>query len=165
MTQSDLTRLKNQAVFLKDYRGRPLLSNPAILMNTKASIVNLIDDMIEAFRSKGERIEILCLFEAGGHTSNSQHYKGQACDFHFVNSKLSYFERLLLVENVLQQMGAAHAVGLGYYPRSRSESFHVDTRGEQARWCGVFYYYGNGMYSVDYDTYSYHDGLKLIGEK
>lgn len=163
MTNADLAGLKNQAVFLKDYRGRPLLSNPTILMNTKASIVNLVDDMIEAYKSKGERIEILCLWESGGHTSNSQHYKGQACDFHFVNSKLSYFERLLFVENVLQQMGAAHAAGLGYYPNSRSESFHVDTRGEKARWCGVFHYRPDGGYTVDYDAYSYRDGLKLIG--
>jgi hypothetical protein len=133
MTKEEFAKLKNPSIFDRDYRGRPLLLNPEILANTKASIVNLIDDIAEALKPCNMTLSIHCLWESGGHVENSRHYQGIACDFHIVSQHTFYIE-ISTLENILGMMKVEHAVGLGLYPEWNNQGFHLDTRGVKARW-------------------------------
>lgn len=141
MTQDEFSKLKNPNEFRLDYRGRKLLTNQNILAHTKASIVNLMDDVIEALKAYHCTVVIHCLYDApvdgSPHVQNSQHFKGLACDFHVVSGG-AYFREIEIVEEVLKLMHVEHAVGLGLYPQWNHtyarEGFHLDTRGYEARW-------------------------------
>lgn len=152
MTKEEFAKLKNPAIFERDYRDRPLLLNPGILQNTKASIVNLMDDIAEALKPVNMSLSIHCLWESGGHVADSRHYQGIACDFHIV-SNLGYFREIETLESVLKMMKVEHAVGLGLYPEWNHRGFHLDLRGTIARW---------GMVGWEYTAY---DLARRIAEK
>lgn len=159
MTYDEYQILKNRAVFAQDYRGRPLLTDPDVRKNTKASIVNLMDDIVERLKPCGAGVVIHCLYEPDGHTANSQHYKGLACDFHLTGNG-TYIEQIRAVEKILREAGISHAVGFGIYPKSRTSFLHLDLRGEMARWAGVFRYRDDGGYSVEY--IGYDEGILIV---
>jgi hypothetical protein len=133
MTKEEFAKLKNPSIFDRDYRGRPLLLNPEILKYTKASIVNLIDDIAEALKPCNATLSIHCLWESEGHVEKSRHYQGIACDFHII-SELPYFREVETLESILEMMKVSHAVGLGLYPQWNNQGFHLDTRGKRGRW-------------------------------
>ncbi len=68
-----------------------------------------------------------------GHTSNSQHYHGNAVDFHIV-TVIPYDIQVGYVLNILKELQVFDKVGFGIYPDWRSPGFHIDCRGELARW-------------------------------
>jgi len=78
---------------------------------------------------------IHCAYETSGHSVNSQHYTGNAADFHFENiSAIKAFELIL---KVLKDYQMDEFVGLGVYPDWYKPGFHLDVRGYKARWSQV----------------------------
>ncbi len=75
-----------------------------------------------------------------GHSSNSQHYLGNAVDFHFKTNR-PYAEQIQILESILRLLQVYDFVGLGIYPDWGKKGFHLDVRGEKARWGRV-----NGEY-------------------
>ncbi len=137
MTNEEFGYLKNPDVFMRDYLGRPLLTDPDILAKTKASIVHLMDDVVEALKPCNATVVIHCLWEPktdnSPHVANSRHFEGIACDFHIAGNA-GYFGEIRTLETVLDTMKVSHAVGLGLYPEWNNKGFHLDTRGVKARW-------------------------------
>jgi uncharacterized protein YcbK (DUF882 family) len=78
---------------------------------------------------------IHCAYESSGHCDNSQHYKGNAADFHFENIPLKQAYEVMLT--VLKEHQAENFVGLGIYPDWIKSGFHLDVRGEKARWSRI----------------------------
>ncbi len=72
-------------------------------------------------------------FATDGHSAKSQHYEGNAVDFHFV-TKLRYDEQVDLMLAVLKDLQVNGRVGFGIYPDWNSPGFHIDCRGSYARW-------------------------------
>ncbi len=74
-------------------------------------------------------------FATEGHSSDppSQHYEGNAVDFHF-KTVLPYPVQITFMLDVLEELQVANRVGFGIYPDWNSPGFHVDCRGKLARW-------------------------------
>lgn len=72
-------------------------------------------------------------YATSGHSENSQHYKGNAVDFHIITI-IDYIIQIELIENILIDLQVENFVGLGIYPTWNSEGFHIDIRGTRARW-------------------------------
>lgn len=79
---------------------------------------------------------IHCAYETSGHSQNSQHYRGNAADFHFEN--ISVLEAYGIILRVLKDYQLENFVGLGVYPDWINQGFHLDVRGDKARWSQVF---------------------------
>ena len=67
-----------------------------------------------------------------GHAPSSQHYVGNAVDFHI--SGIPFYEAVLVVEEALHFYQVEEHVGLGIYPDWNTPGFHLDVRGTKARW-------------------------------
>lgn len=72
-----------------------------------------------------------------GHSDASQHYKGNAVDFHIEG--LDYAVAVGLIVEALENITicgipASDLVGLGIYPHWNDKGFHLDVRGYHARW-------------------------------
>ena len=76
---------------------------------------------------------IHCGFETDGHTPNSQHYNGNAEDFH-IKTSLSFLEQYHALLEIFSDLQIAQEVGFGIYPDWNSPGFHLDVRGKFARW-------------------------------
>jgi hypothetical protein len=79
-------------------------------------------------------IEIHCAADTSGHSEKSQHYK-RPCgvsDFHI--NGISFSRAIELIEGILKELDVFDYVGLGIYPDWNNPGFHLDTRGEKARW-------------------------------
>ncbi len=92
---------------------------------------------------------IHCAYETSGHSLNSQHYKGNAADFHFEN--ITALEAYEIMIKVLKEFQTEDFVGLGVYPDWFKPGFHLDVRGYKARWSQVI-----GKYT------SIDEGLKKL---
>lgn len=79
------------------------------------------------------RVYIHAGFARDGHSKNSQHYKGNAVDFHFVTS-MSYPLQIQFMLDSLKELQVHNKVGFGIYPDWNSPGFHIDDRGDMARW-------------------------------
>ena len=84
------------------------------------------------------RQEIHCQFVVhfgtqGNHTDESQHYLGNADDGHFITD-MPFYDQIIRVEEVLADLQVADRVGLGIYPAWSNPGFHIDVRGNCARW-------------------------------
>ena len=77
-------------------------------------------------------IVIHCGYELTGHSENSQHYIGNAADFHIVG--LSFFTAYVLIVETLKDLQVSDKIGLGANPDWNSPGFHLDVRGKKARW-------------------------------
>ena len=87
---------------------------------------------------------IHCAYETSGHSPNSQHYQGNAVDFHFKN--ISTKKAYEIICEVLKKNQTENFVGLGIYPDWHNPGFHLDTRGHKARWSRI-----DGVYkSIEY---------------
>jgi len=76
---------------------------------------------------------IHCAYEPGGHSQNSQHYLGNAVDFHIEDGE-PFALQICVMTHFLKGMNAADHVGLGIYPEWNNAGFHLDVRGTKARW-------------------------------
>lgn len=146
MTARDIRTLRNPEIFREDYKGG-MLFTPAVLMNTQYDIVKLIDDFQSYIGDRG-RVVIHCLWESGGHVNTSQHYKGRACDFHV--SGMGFVDALAELEAYLENKSLSAKVGLGIYPSWKHKGFHIDTRGEHARWGQIDGIYVDFCKALDY---------------
>ena len=81
----------------------------------------------------GWAIVIHNAYELSGHTDNSQHYKGNAADWHFV-TPVTYKEQVDKVLSILNKWRLDDKVGIGIYPNWNNPGFHTDVRCEKARW-------------------------------
>jgi uncharacterized protein YcbK (DUF882 family) len=106
--------------------GDPDKMNGALLL--------LLDKVREHFDCP---VVIHCGYEESGHASNSQHYLGNAVDFHFITS-MSIAEQYYALEEFLAAFQVSEHVGVGVYPQWNSPGFHLDVRGTKARW-GAWY--------------------------
>ncbi len=68
-----------------------------------------------------------------GHAPKSQHYRGNAMDFH-IKTSLPFWKQVLIITDILTELQIADRVGLGIYPDWNSPGFHLDVRGSKARW-------------------------------
>jgi len=78
---------------------------------------------------------IHCAYKTEGHSENSQHYKGNAVDFHFEN--ISAKDVYYIIKNVLESYQLDDFVGFGVYPEWYKQGFHLDVRGYRARWTRI----------------------------
>ena len=74
-----------------------------------------------------------CGYEADGHVSGSQHYKGNAVDFH-IKTKLSFPDQIEAITIILHELQVSNLCGIGIYPDWNSPGFHLDARGVPAQW-------------------------------
>lgn len=113
-------------------------------------LLDIITDRIKQYSwEKYKRISpciIHCAYETTGHSANSQHYKGNAADFHFENVNLPEAYNIILA--VLKEYQVEEFTGLGVYPDWHTPGFHLDLRGEKARWSRI-----NGVYRRIEDTF------------
>ena len=91
-------------------------------------------------------------YAENGHTKNSQHYIGNAVDFHVQG--IQFGEAIRLVHKTLKGLQIENKVGLGIYPQWVNPGFHLDVRGYKARWS-----------KIDGNYVSFDAGLLKIVEK
>lgn len=104
-------------------------------------LLKLMDEIRERL---GASIVIHCAYEDGGHSNKSQHYLGNAVDFHVVG--MPFPEAIYWIEKILDDLHASDWVGLGIYPDWNTPGFHLDVRGVKARW---------GRYRGEYLAYDF----------
>ena len=103
--------------------GDPGKMNPMILF---------LMDKIRGSLPHGCRIKVHCGFASDGHSKNSQHYKGNAVDFHVVG--LPFLDAETLIITYLHRKRLIDKVGFGIYPDWNNPGFHLDCRGSRASW-------------------------------
>lgn len=136
------TKEFNQLVNIKknlDYKKRTLWT-AQVMQFTQFSIAKFIDDLTSLLAGK-YNVVIHCFWEPGGHVSNSQHYKGLACDFHLESIEKecsSYKDKIDTITMILKELDLEDKVGFGIYPNSNSKFFHIDFRGRRGRWGGLY---------------------------
>ncbi len=71
-------------------------------------------------------------YNTSGHSETSQHYKGNATDFHVVG--MTFVEAIDRIQEILEKYNVQNHVGLGIYTDWNTPGFHLDVRGVKARW-------------------------------
>ena len=95
--------------------------------------------LMSAVRAEFRRLDPTCriIIHAGyatsGHSDGSQHYQGNAADFH-IETSIPYHVQIDRMLNILMRLQVADRVGLGIYPDWNNPGFHLDVRGRRARW-------------------------------
>jgi len=80
-------------------------------------------------------IVIHCGYETSGHSEYSEHYDGNAVDFHVVGAELKSVAIRIL--DILQELQVDNRVGFGVYLDWNNKGFHLDLRGRKARWARI----------------------------
>ena len=80
----------------------------------------------------GHPIHINCGYEEDGHSAKSQHYLGNAVDFHVKG--MDFLKAGGMILDCLETNGVADLTGFGVYPFWNTAGFHLDCRGQKARW-------------------------------
>lgn len=106
--------------------GNPNKINPLLLI--------ILDELRQRI---GKKFIIHCAYEQDGHSENSQHYKGNAVDFHIANCQFSIacglmFEALHSIK--IGEKYLSDVCGIGIYPDWNNKGFHLDVRGYPASW-------------------------------
>jgi len=96
----------------------------------------------------GCRIKIHCGFGGNGHSKKSQHYLGNAADFHVIG--IPFLESESLIMTYLHVKGLIEKVGVGIYPDWHSPGFHLDVRGDRASWGRVGKEYVSYQEALEY---------------
>jgi len=78
-------------------------------------------------------IIILNAYSVDGHSDKSQHYTGNAIDFRI--SGMPFFDAYRKTIEILKGLQILDRVGFGVYPDTKF--FHLDLRGEKARWSRI----------------------------
>jgi hypothetical protein len=123
-------------------------------------LIMLMEKVMMAFRYRHDanaECIIHCGYEQSGHSACSQHYRGNATDFH-INTKLPYFEQIPAMIGIITDLGASNHVGLGIYPDWNNPGFHLDVRGKIARWGFI------GNEQVSLDAAARHARHKEVGD-
>ena len=127
---------------LSENWGNPNKINGLLLL----LLDKIADNVRKYVRQKDKKVApciIHCAYDTSGHVKNSQHYKGNAVDFHFEN--ISTKEAYTIILKTLNDYQATAFVGFGVYPDWYNKGFHLDLRGYKARWSRI-----NGIYiSID----------------
>lgn len=142
MVEQDFDKLRNFNIDTKDYKGNRLFTSE-VLENTKFELVKILDEL-QTVILYTHKLSIHCLWEKGGHVSNSTHYRGIAADFHIEpkpKNMREYMLHVALVQRFIEQRGIDDKCGFGVYPDWNNKGFHLDLRGKKARWG----YIGNQM--------------------
>ena len=130
MIKEDFEKLVYFTYDEKDLYGNYIFHDPEILKHTSLKLMLILDKIREKF---GYPIIIHCTYETSGHTKHSWHYKGKACDFHFL-CDFPYKDQVDILLNILKVLKLENKVGLGLYPDWEHKGFHLDVRGSKARW-------------------------------
>jgi len=80
----------------------------------------------------GKSFVIHNAYEKGGHSEKSQHYIGNAVDFHIEG--ISFLNAIEEIEEAIRFYQVEDHIGLGIYPDWYNPGFHLDVRGTKARW-------------------------------
>ena len=110
--------------------------------------------LLDALREEiGHPFVVHCAYETGGHSPNSQHYLGNAVDFHIEG--LSFPEAIERMEEALERLQVADRVGFGIYPDWNNPGFHLDVRnvGRKVRWGRIGEQYVSYQEALEY-TYA-----------
>lgn len=91
--------------------------------NVSLDLVYLLDRIRRLAKTA---IVVHCAWAKTGHSANSWHYKGLACDFHFTG--LTYLSQYCLMRE-FRDIG-----GLGFYPEWNHPGWHVDLRPGFLQW-------------------------------
>jgi len=102
--------------------------------------------LIDGIRHTYDRpFKIHCGYDESGHTTNSQHYLGNAIDFHIEGGEY-YPTQIDKILKILDWYQVSDKVGLGIYPDWAHQGFHLDVRGTKARWGRI----GKDYFSFDF---------------
>jgi hypothetical protein len=144
MTKQEFESIKS---FNKDTKG---LNNKTLFDDISISkidykLMQLIDNINIEFKKKyGIELKIHTLYDTGGHSKNSYHYKGLACDFSFTPNRQYYFTtQIKYLVDYLTKNNIYDKIGLGIYYEWRNRGFHLDIRGKQLSWyqeLGLYFY-------------------------
>ena len=114
--------------------GNPLKVNGSLLL-----LLDKIADNVRKYAWQKYKVItpciIHCAYARSGHCTNSQHYKGNAVDFHFMG--ISAKEAYEVILQTLKNYQMINFVGLGVYPDWFHKGFHLDVRGYKARWSRI----------------------------
>ena len=72
-------------------------------------------------------------YATSGHCAHSQHYIGNAVDFH-IDSVYSFKTQIDKMLNIFDILQVSDRVGFGIYPNWNNPGFHLDLEGKKARW-------------------------------
>ena len=148
MNKFDIFDLLSPYFSRRENWGDPDKINPALLFL-----------LFRVRNAAGLPIIIHNAYELTGHSEKSQHYIGNAADFHFKHDNL-FYSQIEMMEKVLSVMGVADKVGLGVYPQWKTPGFHIDVRGFKARWAQI-----DGKYVAFDAGYDYSINNKILGTK
>jgi len=106
--------------------GEPSKVNPFLLL--------ILDELRHYI---GHSFIIHNAFATSGHSENSQHYLGNAVDYHIkgisfksaVDKTLKHLSKMKFLNNQIIDY-----CGIGIYPEWNNPGFHLDVRGYQASW-------------------------------
>ena len=150
MEKAVFSDLRNIKIEKRDYKDRNLWTEK-VIKNTDSSIVFFMDDFEQYLRHNGYRdLEVVyhCFADESGHVGTSRHYairdeKGNikrladAVDFH-IKGNIGYLEKRDIIVRFLESKGMFAKVGFGLYPNWNNPGFHIDLRGYEARWGGLY---------------------------
>jgi len=89
---------------------------------------------IDAIRDiYGKSFVIHCGYDKDGHALASEHYKGNAIDFH-IEDDIPLYNQVMKFMKIVADLQLLEKVGVGIYPNWNSPGFHFDVRGSRARW-------------------------------
>jgi len=90
--------------------------------------------LLEAIRGRvKDGFVIHNAYSTDGHSANSQHYLGNAVDFH-INTNMGFRKQIYLLLGIFNELQVAQHIGFGIYPQWNHPGFHLDIRGTRARW-------------------------------
>jgi len=144
MKKEDFKNLKTININTKGLNNKTLFDDNSI-EKISFELLKIIDDINVYFKSQyGLEILIHSLYDTGGHSKNSYHYKGLACDFSFTPNRQYYFTtQIKYLVDYLTKNNIYDKIGLGIYYEWRNRGFHLDIRGKQLSWyqeLGLYFY-------------------------
>jgi uncharacterized protein YcbK (DUF882 family) len=111
----------------RNHRDLPAWGDP----DKMNGVILLIMDRVR--HASGWPVIVHCGYEKAGHVKASQHYKGNAVDFHFKTDTPFRIQAEAVID-ILRELQVSEFVGLGIYPSWINKGFHLDCRGHRARW-------------------------------
>jgi len=121
---------------LKHFKPSENWGNPEKINGLLLLLLDEITDRVKKAAKEEEEAAICvihCAYDKRGHAANSQHYKGNAVDFS-IRGGFSAKKSHQIILQTLKDWQLEDKVGLGVYPDWFNQGFHLDVRGEKARW-------------------------------
>lgn len=111
--------------------GNPLKMNGFLIM-----LMMMVRKIYRERYDPDARFYIHCGYDLNGHAPASEHYKGNADDFH-IETSLSFSQQVHAIKQILAELQVLELVGLGIYPEWNNPGFHLDVRMKIGRWSQV----------------------------